>query len=180
MEKSSNKAKFITDNRVSRRKKNKTYAEVVESVKSNINEGIKCSKNCTILTGNMQDALAFKNASEAASISIKVSDKSLLNQNVPQYVDILNKTVVDPLLEKELLVASKDNSMIVIVKTSSQGGNDLVDFEAIKRDLLSGENSSKISNNPPVVCTNTSVVQKHYDVNTSSEIRLNSIKAWNY
>ena len=43
-------------------------------------------------------------------------------------------------------------------------GKNLVDFEAIKRDLLSGENSSKISNNPPVVCTNTSVVQKHYDV----------------
>ena len=56
----------------------------------------------------------------------------------------------------------------------SQSANNLVDFEAIKRDLLSGQNSSKISNNPPVVCTNTSVVQKHYDVNTSSEIRLSS------
>ena len=41
--------------------------------------------------------------------------------------------------------------------------------------MLSGENSSKISNNPPVVCTNTSVVQKHDD-NTSSEIRLSSIE----
>ena len=51
-----------------------------------------------------------------------------------------------------------------------------VDFEAIKRDLLSGENSSKISNNPPAVCTNTFVVQKHYDYNTSSEIRLSSIE----
>ena len=85
-----------------------------------------------------------------------------------------NKTVVDPLLEKELLAASKDSSIIIIDKTSSQGGNNLVDFEAIKRDLLSGENSSKISNNPPVVCSNTSVVQKHYDINTSSEIRLSS------
>ena len=62
------------------------------------------------------------------------------------------------------------------VHFSSQGGNDLVDFEAIKRDLLSGENSSKISNNPPVVCTNTSVVQKHYYDNTSSEIRLSPIE----
>ena len=52
----------------------------------------------------------------------------------------------------------------VIDKTLPQVGKNLVDFEAIKRDLLSGENSSKISNNPPVVCTNTSVVQKHYDV----------------
>ena len=74
------------------------------------------------------------------------------------------------------MAGSKDNSIIVIDKTSSQGYNDLVDFEAIKRDLLSGENSSKISNNPPVVCTNTSVVQKHYDDNTSSEIRLSSIE----
>ena len=87
-----------------------------------------------------------------------------------------NKTVVDPLLEKELLTASKDSSIIIIDKTSSQGGNNLVDFEAIKRDLLSGENSSKISNNPPVVCSNTSVVQKHYDINTSSEIRLSSME----
>ena len=42
--------------------------------------------------------------------------------------------------------------------------------------MLSGENSSKISNNPPAVCTNTFVVQKHYDDNTSSEIRLSSIE----
>ena len=41
--------------------------------------------------------------------------------------------------------------------------------------MLSGENSSKISNNPPVVCTNTSVVQKHDD-NMSSEIKLSSIE----
>ena len=74
------------------------------------------------------------------------------------------------------MVASKDSTIIVIDKTSSQGGNDLVGFETIKRDLLSGENSSKISNSPPVVCTNTSVVQKHYDVNTSSEIRLISLE----
>ena len=70
------------------------------------------------------------------------------------------------------MLASRD--IRVIDKTSSQAGKKLVDFEAIKRDLLSGENSSKISNNSPVVCTNTSVVQKHYDVNTSSEIRLSS------
>ena len=87
-----------------------------------------------------------------------------------------NKTVVDPLLEKELLAASKDSSILIIDKTSSQGGNNLVDFEAIKRDLLSGENSSKISNNPPVVCSNTSVVQKRYDITTSSEIRLSSME----
>ena len=53
-------------------------------------------------------------------------------------------------------------------------GENLVNFEVIKTDLLSGENSSKISNNPPVVCTNTSVVQKHHNVNTSSETRLSS------
>ena len=52
----------------------------------------------------------------------------------------------------------------------------MVDFEAIKRVLLSGENFSKISNNPPVVCTNTSVVQKHYDINASSEIELTLIQ----
>ena len=123
-----------------------------------------------------QDALVCKNASKAASISTKVCNKPLLNQNVPQCVDILNKTVVAPLLEKELLATSKDSSIIVIDKTLSQGGNDLVDFEAIKSDLLPGENFSKISNNPPAVCTNRSVVQKHYHVNTSSEIRLSSIE----
>ena len=178
VEKSSNKAKFITDNLASRRKKKKTYAEVVESGNSSINEGIKCGKNCTILTGNKQDTLVCINASETASISTKVCNKPLLNQNLPQCVDILNKTVVDPLLEKELLAGSKDSSIIVIDKTSSQGGNDLIDFEAIKRDLLSGENSSKISNNLPVVCTKTSVVQKYYDDNImrSSEIRLSSIE----
>ena len=42
--------------------------------------------------------------------------------------------------------------------------------------MLSGEKSSKISNNPPVVCANTSVVQKHYDDNKSTEIRLSSIE----
>lgn len=56
-------------------------------------------------------------------------------------------------------------------KTFSQNDNNLVDFKATKRDLFSGENSSKIWNNSPAVCTNTSVVQKYYDVNTSSEIR---------
>ena len=174
MEESTNKASFITDNRILRRKKKKTYAEVVESGNSNINERKKCGKNCTILTGNKQDALGRKDAFEAASKPIQTCNKPLLNQNVPQCVDILNKTVVDPLLEKELLVASKDSNIRVIDKTSSQVGKSFVDFEAIKRDLLSGENSSKTSNNPPVVCTNTSVVQKNYDVNTSSDIRLSS------
>ena len=89
-------------------------------------------------------------------------------------MDILNKTVVDPLLEKELLVASKDSNIRVNGKTSSQVGKSFVDFEAIKRDLLSGENSSKTSSNPPVICTNTSVVQESYDVNMSSNVRLSS------
>ena len=111
VEKSTNKAKFITDNRVSRREKKKTYAEVVESENSNTIERIKGGKNCTILTGNKQDALVRKNASEAASTPTKVCNKPLLNQNVPQCVDILNKTVVGPLLEKELLVASKDSNI---------------------------------------------------------------------
>ena len=160
MEESTNKARFITDNRISRRKKKKTYAEVVESRNSNINEGKKCGKYWTILTGNKQGALVRKNASEAASTPTKTCNKPLLNQNVPQCVDILNKTVVDPLLEKELLVASKDSNIRVIDKTSSQVGKSFVDFEAIKRDLLSGENSSKISNNPPVVSTNTYLLFK--------------------
>ena len=155
MEESTNKARFITDNRVSRRKKKKMYAQIVQSGNSNKNEGKECGKNCTILTGNKQDALVRKNASEAASTPTKTCNKPLLNQNVPQCVDILNKTVVDPLLEKELLVASKASNVGVIDKTLSQVGKNLVDFEAIKRDLLSGENSSKISNNPPVVSTNT-------------------------
>ena len=89
-------------------------------------------------------------------------------------MDILNKTVVDPLLEKELLVASKGSNIRVVDKTSSLVGKNFVDFESIKRDLLSGENSSKILNKPPVVCTSTSVVQKNCDVNTSSDIRLRS------
>ena len=117
MEESTNKARFITDNRVSRRKKKKTYAEVVEYGNSNINEGIKCGKNCTILTGNKQDPLVCKNASEATSTPTKICNKPLLNQNVPQYMDILNKTVVDPLLEKELLVASKGDNTRVNDKT---------------------------------------------------------------
>ena len=57
------------------------------------------------------------------------------------------------------MVASKYSYIRVIDKTAidktaSQVGKNLVDFEAIKRNLLSGENSSKISNNSPVVCTN--------------------------
>ena len=93
MEESTNKAGLITGNRVSRRKK-KTYAEVVEYGNSNINEGIECGKNCTILIRNEQDPLVCKNASEAASIPTKICYKPLLNQNVPQCMDILNKTVV--------------------------------------------------------------------------------------
>ena len=133
MEENANEANFITENRVSRRKKKKTYTEVVESGNSNINKGVKL------------DALIRKNASEAVSTPTKFCNKSLLNQNVPQCVDILNKTVADLLLEKELLVASKDSNFIVTDKTSSQVGK--VDFEAIIRDLLSGENFFKISNN---------------------------------
>ena len=171
VEESTNKARFITDNRISTRKKKKAYAEVVESGNSSINEGKKCGKNCTI---QRQDALGRKDAFEAASTPTKTCDKPLLNENVPQCVDILNKTVVDPLLDKELLVASKDSNIRVIDKTSLQVGKSFVDFEAIKRDLFSGENSFKISNKPPVVCTDTSVVQKNYDVNTSSDIRLTS------
>ena len=37
VEESTNKARFIMDNRISRRKKKKTYTEVVESGNSNIN-----------------------------------------------------------------------------------------------------------------------------------------------
>ena len=174
MEESTNKARFITDNRVSRRKKKKMYAQIVQSGNSNKNEGKECGKNCTILTGNKQDALVRKNASEAGSTPTKTRNKPLLNQNVTQCVDILKKTVVDPLLEKELLVASKDSNIRVIDKTSSRLGENLDDFEVIKRDLLSGENSFKIPNNPPIVCTSTSLVQKNYDVNTSSDTRLSS------
>ena len=132
----------------------------MESGNSNINEGKKCDKNCTILAGNKQDALVRKSTSEAASTPTKTCNKPSLNQNVPQCVDILNKTVVNTSLEKELLVVSKDSNIKVIDKTLSRVGEKIVDFETIKRDLLSGENSSKISNNPPVVCTNTSVVHK--------------------
>ena len=106
-----------------------------------------------------QDALVHKNTSEAASTPTKTCNKPSLNQNVPQRVDILNKTVVDALLEKKLLVVSKDSNIRVIDKTSSQVGEKIVDFETIKSDLLSGEKSSKISN-PSVVCTNTSAVHK--------------------
>ena len=98
MEESTNKARFITDNRISRRNRRKTYAEVVESGNSNINEAIKSGKNCTTLAENKQDALVRKTASEAASTSTKICNKLLLNQNLPQCVDILNKTVIDPLL----------------------------------------------------------------------------------
>ena len=88
-------------------------------------------KNSTILIANKHDALVCKNASEAANTPTKVCNKPLLNQNVPQSVDILNNAVVDPLLEKELLVASKGSNIIAIDKSSSQGGNNSIDFEAI-------------------------------------------------
>ena len=107
-----------------------------------------------------QDPLVHKNTSEAASTPTKTCNKPSLNQNVPQRVDILNKTVVDTLLEKKLLIVSKDSNIRVTDKTLSQVCEKIVDFETIKRDLLSGENSSKISNNPSVVCTNTSAVHK--------------------
>ena len=136
VEESTSKARFITNNCISKRKKKKTYSEVVESGNSNINEGKKCGKNCTILTGNKQDALGRKDAFEATSTPTKTCNKPLLNQNVPQCVDILNKTVVDPLLEKELLVASKDSNIRVIDKTSPQVIKSFVDFEAIKRFVI--------------------------------------------
>ena len=79
VEESTNKARFITDNRILRRKKKKTYAEVAESGNSNINEGKKCGKNCTIVTGNKQDALGRKDAFEAASKPTKTCNKPLLN-----------------------------------------------------------------------------------------------------
>ena len=47
----------------------------MESGNRNINEGIKCGKNCTILTGNKQDALVCKNAFEAASTPTKICNK---------------------------------------------------------------------------------------------------------
>ena len=79
----------------------------MESGNSNINEGIKYSKNCAVLTVNKHDALVRKNASEAANTPPKACNKPLLNQNVPQCVDILNKTVVDPLLEKIVIGSSR-------------------------------------------------------------------------
>ena len=79
VEESTNKARFITDNRISTRKKKKAYAEVVESGNSSINEGKNCGKNCTIHTGNKQDALGRKDAFEAASKPTKTCNKPLLN-----------------------------------------------------------------------------------------------------
>ena len=79
VEESTNKAKLITDNRILRRKKEKTYVEVVEYGNSNINQGKKCGKNCAILTGNKQDALGRKDAFEAASKPTKTCNKPLLN-----------------------------------------------------------------------------------------------------
>ena len=99
---------------------------------SNINEGIKSGKNCTILTGNKQDPLVCKNTSEAASTPTKICNKSLLNQNVPQCMDILNKTVVDPLSGKELLVASKNSNITVIDKTLPHVGKNYLILKLLK------------------------------------------------
>ena len=63
----------------------------MESENSNINEGIKCNKNCTILPINKCDAIVHKNSSEAANTPTKLCNRPLLNQYVPQCVDILNK-----------------------------------------------------------------------------------------
>ena len=79
VEESTNKARLITDNRIFRRKKKKTYAEMVEYGNSNINQGNKCGKNCAILTRNKQDALGRKDAFEAASKPTKTCNKPLLN-----------------------------------------------------------------------------------------------------
>ena len=74
-------------------KKKKTYAEVLKSGNSFINEGIKCGKNGTVLTGNKHDAHVRKNSSKAANtFAIKFAINLCL--------------VVDPPLEKELSVAS--------------------------------------------------------------------------
>ena len=75
MVESTNKARFITDNGASRRKKRKTHAEVVDSGNSNINEGKKCAKNCTKLPESKQDELVCKNSSEAASTMTKTCNK---------------------------------------------------------------------------------------------------------
>ena len=79
-----------------KKKKEESYGEVAESGNNNINEGIKFGKNCTVLTVNKHDVLVGKNSSEAANTPTKICDKPLLNQNVPQCVDILNKTVIGP------------------------------------------------------------------------------------
>ena len=115
-----------------------------------MNEGIKCSKNCVILSVNKPEALVHKSTSEAAITPPRVCNKPLLNQNVPQCVYILNKTV-RPFVGKRV-GNFKREYITVNDKTLSEGGNNLIDFEAFKRDLLYGENSSKISNIPPVVC----------------------------
>ena len=70
------------------------YGEVAESGSNNINDGIKCGENCTELTVNKHNVLVGKNSSEAANTPTKVCDKPLLNQNAPQCVDILKKTVI--------------------------------------------------------------------------------------
>ena len=50
-------------------------------------------------------------------------------------MDILNRSVVGPFLGKELLIVSKESNIRVIDKTLPQVGKNLVDFEAIKKDL---------------------------------------------
>ena len=84
VEEITNKVRFITDNCVSRKKKKKMYTEVVESRNSNINKGIKCGKNYTILTINKHATAVCKNSSEEVNTSTKICNKPLLNQNIPQ------------------------------------------------------------------------------------------------
>ena len=99
VEESAHKAKLITYNRVSRRRK-KMHAEVVESVNSNVSEGIKCRKNCTALIVNKNDTLVCNDSSETGNTPTKFIEKPLLKHNVQKCVDILDKAVVDRPLEK--------------------------------------------------------------------------------
>ena len=107
VEESTNKAGFITVNRLSRRKKKKTYAEVVQDGNSNINERIKCGKNCTILTGNKQDPLFCKNTPETASTPTKICNKPLLNQNVTSGYEHFEQNGSRPSVGKRVVGSSK-------------------------------------------------------------------------
>ena len=68
-------------------KKKKTYAEVLKSGNSFINEGIKCGKNGTVLTGNKYDAHVRKNSSKAANtFAIKFAINLCLTRT---YINVL-------------------------------------------------------------------------------------------